>query len=356
MSIIGQQQQTTTTTTRPPSPVPPGPAESESPYPLLVVFVPLALIAAALARHIGVFRRRSVDGPPRVDERESLAVLLGLAGTIVFLWLIGQMAVAGLASKRPPAATMPTTSAPAVEFTPDGLAFILIAPPLIALTLGVAGHAATRPGGPRLLGLGLSQLPGGFVRGLVGSAIMIPLVYLVAQVSEIFWRALNLQHATSHELLYKMRDAPNAAVRMALIAAAVVVAPLWEEFIFRGHLQTLLTYLPSRARRRLAGVPAQRGFDVIVPGGALSPDLPPVPPTTVPSVAARWGSIGVTSVCFAAIHYQPGPFPYWMMPPIFVLSLCVGYAYERTGNLWTTITMHASFNAVSTVLYFAVAR
>jgi membrane protease YdiL (CAAX protease family) len=351
MSIIGQQ---TTTTTRPAHPTSrPTVDAAENPYALLAVFLPLALIAAALAKKIGVFRRCSIDGPPRVAARESLATLLALVGTIVFFAEIGKAALGGLIEKTPQATTSPaTTPSPTTtavtgpttlptvtEFTLPGLTFIL-APPLIAMALGVLGHATTRPGGPRLLGLSLSQLPRGVRWGLIGSAIMIPVVYLAAQLTEILWNALNLRHPTSHDLLYKMRDAPGAAVRIALITAAVLVAPLFEEFIFRGHLQTLLTYLPSHVRRRLT--PADS------PDAAIAAAAPA-------SAAARWGSVVVTSLCFAAVHVQPGAFPYWMMPPIFVLSLCVGYAYERTGNLWTTITMHAAFNAVSTILYFAVA-
>jgi membrane protease YdiL (CAAX protease family) len=38
-----------------------------------------------------------------------------------------------------------------------------------------------------------------------------------------------------------------------------------------------------------------------------------------------------------------------MSPLIFVLSLCLGYAYERTGNLWVPITIHALFNTIETV-------
>ena len=37
--------------------------------------------------------------------------------------------------------------------------------------------------------------------------------------------------------------------------------------------------------------------------------------------------------------------------PIFVLSLCLGYAYERTRNLWVPIFMHAAFNASSVVMF-----
>jgi membrane protease YdiL (CAAX protease family) len=41
----------------------------------------------------------------------------------------------------------------------------------------------------------------------------------------------------------------------------------------------------------------------------------------------------------------------WTWPLIFVLSCFLGYAYERTGKLWTSITIHAAFNALSTIVY-----
>jgi membrane protease YdiL (CAAX protease family) len=39
-----------------------------------------------------------------------------------------------------------------------------------------------------------------------------------------------------------------------------------------------------------------------------------------------------------------------MMPPLFVLAVCFGYVYERTGKLWAPILMHALFNATSITL------
>ena len=63
------------------------------------------------------------------------------------------------------------------------------------------------------------------------------------------------------------------------------------------------------------------------------------------SAAPRWAGIVIASLLFAAVHAG------WMAPPIFVLSLCVGYAYERTGNLWTAIVMHATFNITSTLIF-----
>ena len=93
-----------------------------------------------------------------------------------------------------------------------------------------------------------------------------------------------------------------------------------------------------------------QGFEVILPGGEIGKVLlPPVnPPYLPPTVAIRWVSVIITSALFALVHDR------WMQPPIFVLAVCLGYAYERTGNLWTNITMHAMFNTTSTLLFLFV--
>ena len=43
--------------------------------------------------------------------------------------------------------------------------------------------------------------------------------------------------------------------------------------------------------------------------------------------------------------------PSWTWPLIFLLALALGYAYERTANLWVSITMHLVFNTTQTVLF-----
>jgi membrane protease YdiL (CAAX protease family) len=346
MSILGAA----TTTTQPVAAAAAAAEQAGNPFALLLIFVPLGLVALWLAWHVGVFRRNSVVGPPRVGERESLGVPLLLLGMYVFLFIAAQTAFVGIggAAASQPVASAPATAPAARPLSDEQTAMVMTWPALIAVGITAAGHRALRPDGIGLLGLGLRQLRRGVAAGVVASGVMIPLVFLVAQLVEILWRTLGYSHPSSHELLYKMRDAPSPLVRYMLIAGAVVVAPLWEEFVFRGHLQTLATYLWGRLAGRRVG-------EAALPSASPAVDVAP-PVRENPTPVARWVSIVFTSLCFASIHYQPGPFPYWMMPPIFFLSLCVGYAYERTGNLWTTITMHACFNATSTILYFAFMR
>ena len=110
-------------------------------------------------------------------------------------------------------------------------------------------------------------------------------------------------------------------MKWLVIGSAVVVAPFFEETIFRGHIQTLVAH----TIRRYRGL--SRPFDPIELSDARW---------------IRWVAICVGAFLFAIIH-EAG----WMMPPLFVLAVCFGYVYERTGKLWAPILMHALFNATS---------
>jgi len=83
-----------------------------------------------------------------------------------------------------------------------------------------------------------------------------------------------------------------------LLALGVLAAPLCEEFIFRGLLQ-----------------------------GGLRRSLP------------AWQAIGIAAALFAMMH------PPAAMLPAFVLGLCAGLAYERSGALLAPMLVHAGYNA-----------
>ena len=92
---------------------------------------------------------------------------------------------------------------------------------------------------------------------------------------------------------------------VALWAGAVLVAPVAEEFFFRGLLQTFLgTVLRS-----------------------------------------RWAAIGLSSVAFAIAHIsQPET-----IPALLMFSVMLGFAYERRGSLLAPIVMHVLFNVKAMV-------
>jgi len=131
------------------------------------------------------------------------------------------------------------------------------------------------------------------------------------------------------------------------VALACVIAPLAEELLFRGLLQTMFVRLYSWR----SGHSASSVMD-----GHLQSTLPleyqsALMPITSSSAGVRWAAVLTTAAIFAAIHGVTAFFP-----PLFVLALGLGYVYERTGNLWVTITAHALFNTLQILLYLAAGR
>jgi membrane protease YdiL (CAAX protease family) len=157
---------------------------------------------------------------------------------------------------------------------------------------------------------------------LIGAVIVVPLMFLMTVLVEQWYQALNYHHESEHELLKTLGEVTSPRMKIILVASAVLLAPAFEEILFRGYVQTAL--LGSLWR-------------IFTPPESVEPH---------PKRWQRWLAIIIASVAFAGVHPQ-----FWMMPPIFFLSICLGYAYERTGNLWVTIVIHAMFNAASTALF-----
>jgi membrane protease YdiL (CAAX protease family) len=319
----------------------------------LLVIVPLVVVAVALALRARVFRRNSIMGPPRLAADESPGLLLLGFGGGFLIWIFAQVlllapAVAAPAPSTSPATTQATATAAVAgtpEIPPARMALVSTVPALIAGAFVITANVALRRNGLERLGLTTSQLKRGIKAGIFGCVITIPLVFMAAVLTQLLWQLVHYQHPKEHELLRQMSQSPSRIVTAVLILSATVVAPVWEELLFRGHLQTLIAY----GLARLFDKPSRRGFDVVSPatadvlqyaqGGSFFPTREDAAPWM------RWAAVLVTSLAFAAVH------PKWTIPPIFFLSVCLGYAYERTGNLWATMLMHAGFNTTSTLIY-----
>ena len=131
-----------------------------------------------------------------------------------------------------------------------------------------------------------------------------------------------------------MDKTPTLLMRILIAFGAIIVAPLFEEFLFRGHLQTLLVRVMGAGES--AGERG-RGFPMITSTGETVPPYP----IDRSRPLRRWIAVIITSLLFSLVHH----WSIWL--PIFTLSLCLGYMYERTANLWVTILMHAMFNGFS---------
>ena len=250
----------------------------------------------------------------------------------------------------PPAAieVLPPPSPPdrpgdLADLPPRDVAFVAAVPGLAVLLALVGLDLLTYGGQLRGLGFSLRQATQGLAAGARMSVAFVPLVFGVAVLAEWLYRAVGYVHPAEHDLLRVLGRSGEPLVRAALVLGATVVAPLSEELLFRGHAQTILRRGFARLAGRRGGE-SPSGFPLDDPQAVTAPveAVPDAPPAW-----AAWGGIMLASALFAAVHAP------WTWPPIFLLSLCLGWAYERTNNLWVPVAIHAAFNATSTALFLA---
>jgi membrane protease YdiL (CAAX protease family) len=100
----------------------------------------------------------------------------------------------------------------------------------------------------------------------------------------------------------------SMAVVVLIAAFAIMIAPVFEEFLFRGF--------------------------------------------AYPVLKQRWGTwraLMAVSAVFAAIHFHLPS-----LGPLFTLGVGLGLAYELSGSLLAPITMHALFNATNVAMLLYV--
>ncbi len=149
--------------------------------------------------------------------------------------------------------------------------------------------------------------PGGHRRALLTSfgyiALAFTMVMAVAMVISPFLRNAEPPQRELMDLLTRLRG-PLAVVLTFLTVAGL--APFFEELIFRGFL---LPWLGERLETRLG----RRG------GWLLA--------------------IAITGLTFGAMHMQPVG-----LPTLSTLGIVLGFAFLRTGNLYTAILVHSMWN------------
>jgi len=144
---------------------------------------------------------------------------------------------------------------------------------------------------------------------LVAWPIMMAAITITTFVAGLIWGTdYEMQQHQQLEMITQYTQLP---VRIMIVFVAVVIAPLLEEMLFRGFVQTTI--------RSFFGVRN-----------------------------SAWPAIAASSVFFAIMHADPG---HW--PALFVLGVCLGYSYEKSGSLFRPIFIHLFFNAssIATTLY-----
>jgi membrane protease YdiL (CAAX protease family) len=136
---------------------------------------------------------------------------------------------------------------------------------------------------------------------------VLPPLWCVFAVSSQFCRWVGIPEEPQ-EVSTLLATSGSVAVVALIGVLAIVIAPVFEEFLFRGF--------------------------------------------AYPVIKQRWGTLKalvIVSAAFAAIHlHLPS------LGPLFALAVGLGLAYELTGSLLAPITMHVLFNAANVLMILYV--
>ncbi|HUD02006.1 MAG TPA: type II CAAX endopeptidase family protein [Rhabdochlamydiaceae bacterium] len=148
-----------------------------------------------------------------------------------------------------------------------------------------------------------------FSLGVMAWFIAFPVVQVIGQIFDLaLYFIFNLGTYEQAAVRYLKTTLQSPSLTMLALISIVVIAPVVEEFLFRGALQT---YLKQRFQRKTA--------------------------------------IVITSICFALFHFsvEQGYGNFSLIPSLFVFACFLGYIYERQGSLYASIGLHMAFNFVS---------
>ena len=276
---------------------------------------------------IAKYRSGAIDLPG--EDRSAVARwgLLDVMG-IGFLWIFAQASVATFA--------VFATGIPAEEITnhPDVMTNVGLCSgiaQLAVMTFAFWYLCLQYRYSASDFGLAAGQNGAGIMGGLMGFAMWIPVVWMVQLLMVQF-----LEY--THPTIDSLDNQPQPLEVIQLWFGAAIVAPIVEEFLFRGVLQGWI----QRIGRPLDGETPEsiflgsRGRDKIdIPSSKKDNGRP-----------VHVGAIVVTSLIFALMHASQGPAPV----ALFVLSLGIGYLYQRTGSLLACIVMHMLLNFITLTL------
>lgn len=153
--------------------------------------------------------------------------------------------------------------------------------------------------------------------GVLTYLIGFPFVIVVGQIADWILEAhFGVGSYEQVAVRYLKAASETPSLLVAALITILILAPCIEEFLFRGCLQTFL-------RRHME----------------------------------RKESIFLSSLCFSLFHFSlsQGWGNVSLCASLFVFALFLGFIYERQASLVSSVTLHMTFNAVSTarILFFS---
>jgi len=171
----------------------------------------------------------------------------------------------------------------------------------------------------RLQDLTLKELLGQLFSGSRRTPLIWAPGFLVLAVTVVLLTSLLVspflrgQAPPQRELMELVTGASSVWALLPFFLLATVVAPLFEEILFRG------TLLPWLGQHLQASMGTRRGFTL---------------------------ALAITALAFGAIHLEPAA-----LPALSALGLVLGLAFLRTSSLATSVVVHGIWNAGVLVFY-----
>jgi len=154
--------------------------------------------------------------------------------------------------------------------------------------------------------------PGIFKSGAVTFLIALPVLMVTAKAWEVFLQICGLP-TERQDLIGMFANAESPWLLVIMLALAILIAPLTEELVFRAGL---FRYFRTRMPRAIALI---------------------VPAIFFATLHVNWETLqGLSSLA-----------------PLTVLAMVFSIAYERTGQIGTSIVAHALFNLNTVLLIFS---
>jgi uncharacterized protein len=226
---------------------------------------------------------------PAGAEQPAPDKTFGLPEAVVALLLISFLALPVLAS----------ASAPPTPLNSRDLAANLVLAIVVLLIL-VGFLELRRLNVDRLAGLSKY----GIGRAIVTGALLLLAAYPLISAADAMVRRFAGSGSSKQNIIELFNGSRTMDQRVMIIVLAVAVAPITEEFVFRFFLYGVL--------RRYIG---------------------------------RFGALIFTALLFAAVHAHLPSFA-----PLFVLGACFTLAYEWSGSILVSMTMHSLFNSLSLII------
>ena len=218
---------------------------------------------------------------------------------------------------------------------------------LMTLFLGVAMLSVRVAATPIDLGWNAARVPYDLKCGGIAFVLTAPVVFAVQAL-------LTKVVPYEHPVVELIQQRPSGMMLVVLTVSTVLIAPLFEEFLFRVLLQGWLEKVEESWLSRLRDnqdEPSDETSSTVentvnidpnpAEGGVSKVSLFGITPGFLP--------IAISSLIFSLMHFGQGP----AMVPLFVFAVVLGFLYRQTHRLLPSFTVHFLLNAVSMAMLLA---